>query len=180
MDKKNLIASHLVHSKNLPNSKNYSLIRNLKDQPIQIQQQVISILESHKKYQITDYFKTEPNIIFNHKPEGPKSDKNKNLIPYSFVGPVNIFYSNNTNNNKRYLSTNKFNRIDVNQSLNSSRRCSCRNQQKFTSKKNSDENRDSQIHFLNSTSLSNVYNAIKNRINNNMKNNEELNNSNDY
>ena len=96
---------------------------------IELQEKIISILETHKKFQESDYFKTEPNIIFNHRPIGPKVDKNDKLIPYSFVGPANLFNSNN--NSKKYYSTNKYMRMDSNKSLNFSRRYSHR----YSSKK---------------------------------------------
>ena len=152
-----------------PRAQNYSLIRSIKDQPIQLQEKIIKILENHKKFQETDYFKTEPNIIFNHKPIGPKLDKNDKLIPYSFVGPANLFNSNN--NTKKYYSSNKYMRMDSNKSLNSSRRFSRRysSSKKIIPRKFIEENRNSQIHFLNSNSLLNIYNEIKKRINYNKK-----------
>ena len=168
MYKNNFISFNLLNRKNASKSQNYSLIKHLKDHPVQ--QQIISILETHRKNQEKDYFKTEPNIIFNQKPKGPKFDKNNKLIPYTYVGPANIFSSNN--NSRKYYSSNKVSYADSSQSLNTSRRQSRRSSKKIVFKKIIDGNKNSQICFLNSNSLSKIYSEIKDRIKNNKKNYE--------
>ena len=142
----------------------YSLIKQLKEHPSR--EKIKPMLQKFKKSQDLDYFKTDSNIILNHRPQGPKYDKNNNIIPYSFVGPSNLYSESKT---KRNYSNNKFIRRDSNSSISFLSRFS-RSASKKMVRKSEREEKTPNLHLLNNNSLTNVLKEIKNRIKKNRLN----------
>ena len=139
-------------------SPHLSFIKRLKDHPSR--EKIKSILQKFNKNEEKDYFRIDANIILNHRPRGPKYDKNNIIIPYSFVGPSTLF---NEVRVKKNYSSNKYSRMDSLTSLSSSSHFS-RTLSKKIPKKLDIEGKQPQIHYLNNNSLTNIYKEIKNRI----------------
>ena len=90
----------------IPKTKKYSIIRSLKK--YHEKEKIIPIITDflNKTSTSENFFKTERQIIFGKTPRGPKFYKNSEIIPYSIVGPTNL-YSLSKKFYKRSFTSNK-------------------------------------------------------------------------
>ena len=153
----------------IPKTKKYSIIRSLKK--YHEKEKIIPIITDflNKTSTSENFFKTERQIIFGKTPRGPKFYKNSEIIPYSIVGPTNL-YSLSKKFYKRSFTSNKI-MTSVNSS-NTGRRSRSRTNPSNNQKQNQKQQQQQTIipivsyDLIDENSLKSVYTDIKKRIKN--------------
>ena len=149
-----------MNRNNRKNPLSFSLIKRLNEHPLK--EKIKSKIKSFNKTQEQDYFKTDANIILNHRPHGPKYDKNNIIIPYTFVGPSNLFNDVRPKKNYSKKESSSSSLLSSSHYLRSISKKSVKREEKNVKKQ--------QSNFLNNNALINIYKEIENRIKKNRLN----------
>lgn len=153
------------------NFKKISFLKSLND--YSEKDKIKTLLSSFHQKEENNYFITQSNIVVGKYPRGPIFEKNLVPIPYSFVGPYNLF-----NQNKKILGNSKLSRYDSMNSGGSGSEKSIRRYSKLPSRKDKNSTHQKSAPknnylMINDKNLQKIYDDIKTRVNNKKSNDKE-------
>ena len=178
---KNIEIKEINLTNSLPKTKKFSIIKSLKQ--FSEKEKIIPVITDflNKTNTRENFFETDRKIVLGKTPKGPKFYKNSEVIPYSIVGPTNLYVASKKTC-KRSLTSNKINKIMVSKNPSKPPR---RSRSRLTSVNQQQQQQQPNTpvvsyDLIDENSLKNLYNNIKIRIKTSNNNNNIKNRKNDY